>query len=242
MRSPGLFRLAAIVLAIVAWLAVLLQLWLSVRLGIRNGGSWMRGVVMYLGYFTVITNIFVALVASAGVLSKDLSRPRRLYRPRVVGCATTAIVLVAIVYHVLLRELWAPTGAQRLADHLLHYVVPGLALLHWLVYPLSGRVGVAAPAVWCVYPAIYLAYALGRGELIGTYPYPFIDAATLGYGAVIRSVAGLMGAFVLIGYLMLGFARTVASRVGRSDAREAMNVSVARCADATIAEPSSSPR
>lgn len=209
MSPPHPVRQAApAILAIVAWLAVLLQLWLSVQLGLSNGKSIVDGVVVFLGYFTVLTNIFVALVASAGALSKGPTA--WLYRPSVVGCATTAILLVGIAYHLLLRTIWSPQGAQLLADILLHYVVPAGALLHWLVYRHTERLAAQAPLVWCLYPTLYLAYALARGELLGSYPYPFIDVATLGYQQVLFNAVGLMAAFVGLGFSVLGLARLVA--------------------------------
>lgn len=193
-------------LAVVAWLAVLLQLWLSVQLGLDNGKSIVGGIVAFLGYFTVLTNIFVALMASAGVLSR--SPTAWLYRPSVVGCATTAILLVGIAYHLLLRKTWSPQGAQLVADILLHYVVPAGALAHWIVYRHAGRL--AAPLIWCLYPTLYFAYALARGELLDSYPYPFIDVAVLGYRQVLLNAAGLLAAFVGLGFAVLGLARLAA--------------------------------
>lgn len=195
-------------LAVVAWLAVLLQLWLSVQLGLDNGKSIVGGIVAFLGYFTVLTNIFVALMASAGALSR--SPTAWLYRPPVVGCATTAILLVGIAYHLLLRRTWSPQGAQLVADILLHYVVPAGALTHWIVYRHAGRLAAKAPLIWCLYPTLYFAYALARGELLGSYPYPFIDVAVLGYRQVLLNAAGLLAAFVGLGFAVLGLARLAA--------------------------------
>ena len=200
--------LAPAILAAVAWLAVLFQLWLSVQLVIGNGKSIVDGIIVFLGYFTILTNIFVALVASAGARSNGPTL--WLYRPSVVGCATTAILLVSIAYHLLLREIWSPQGAQLLADNLLHYVVPAGALLHWLAYRHTQRLTARAPLVWCLYPTLYLAYALARGELLGSYPYPFIDVPTLGYQQVLLNAVGLLGAFVGLGFAVLGLAHLVA--------------------------------
>jgi hypothetical protein len=201
---PGRAAVPAI-LATVAWFAVLLQLWLSVQLGLSNGKSIVGGIVVFLGYFTVLTNIFVALVASVGALSK---RPTAwLYRPSVVGCATTAILLVGIAYHFLLRKIWSPRGAQLLADNMLHYVVPAGALVHWLVYRRTEPLAIQMPIVWCLYPTLYIVYALARGELLGSYPYPFIDVAILGYQQVLLNVVGLLAAFLGLGFAVLGLAR-----------------------------------
>lgn len=201
-------RVAPAILAAVAWLAVLLQMWLSVELALSNGKSIVDGIVVFLGYFTVLTNIFVALVASAGARSDGPTL--WLYRSSVVGCATTAILLVGIAYHLLLREIWSPQGAQLLADNLLHYVVPAGALLHWLMYRHTERLAAQALLVWCLYPTLYLAYALARGELLGSYPYPFIDVSTLGYQQVLLNALGLLAAFFGLGFAVLGLGRLVA--------------------------------
>jgi hypothetical protein len=212
MNPASLVRaFAPALLAGVAWFAVLLQLWLSIQLGFANGKSLVGGLVAFFGYFTVLTNIFVALVASAGVLSQNRAVPPYwLYRPSVVGCATTAILVVGIAYHLLLRKIWAPQGTQLLADILLHYVVPAGALAHWLVYRHNQRLAALAALAWCLYPLAYLVYALVRGEFLGSYPYPFVDVAALGYEQVLLNAAGLMAAFLGVAFAVLGLARLVA--------------------------------
>ncbi len=77
-----------------------------------------------------------------------------------------------------------------------------------------------APLAWCIYPAVYIAYAFGRGELLGSYPYHFIDVASLGYRQALTNAFGLLGAFVVLGIIVYAIAairmRTVArpSRTG----------------------------
>jgi len=194
-------------LAAIAWFAVFLQLWLSIRLGFANGKSLMGGLVAFFGYFTVLTNIFVALVATAGALARNPAAPHWLYRPSAVGCATTAILIVGIVYHLLLRKVWSPQGAQLLADVLLHYVVPGGTLLHWLAYRHPERLAARAVLAWCLYPLAYVVYALARGEVLGAYPYPFIDVTALGYRQVLVNAVGLMLGFIGLGFIVLALSR-----------------------------------
>jgi hypothetical protein len=191
-------------LAGVAWFGVLLQLWLSVRLGFANGKSLIGGLVVFAGYFTVLTNIFVALVATAGAARRNASPRPWLYRETTVGCATTAILVVGIVYHLLLRQIWSPQGAQLLADIVLHYAVPVAALLHWLIYRHDERIGRWAPLAWCSYPLAYLAYVLIRGEILASYPYPFIDVSQLGYRRVSINAAGLLAGFAGLGFVVAG--------------------------------------
>ncbi len=198
---------APVLLAGIAWIAVLLQLWLSVQLALTNGKSLIFGLAVYLGYFTVLTNIFVALVATAGSLGRNNATWSWMYRASVVGCATTAIIIVGLGYHFLLRKIWAPQGAQWVADILLHYVVPLGTLLHWLMYDPTKRLAAWAPIAWCWYPLVYLAYALARGEILGLYPYPFIDVPALGYPQALANAAGLLVAFIVVGFVVIGLAR-----------------------------------
>jgi hypothetical protein len=199
-------KVLARVLAITAWFGLLLQLWLSIRLAIANGRPASSGLIAYFGYFTILTNIFVAVVCTAGSLSRTPARST-LYRPPAVGCATAAILVVGLSYHALLREIWAPQGAEWVANLILHYVVPAGALLHWLVYPYADRPVWWAPLSWCWYPLAYFAYVMTRGEILFSYPYPFIDVLALGYGQTLVNAIGFLIGFVVIGYVLLWFKR-----------------------------------
>lgn len=215
--SGSTFRgLAPALLAVIAWFAVLLQLWLSIQLALANGKSVLGGAIIFFGYFTVITNIFVALMATAGALRLRTRIRLWLYEAPAVGCATTAILIVGIVYHMLLREIWSPQGAQWLADILLHYVVPVGALLHWLIYPHDQRIPTWAPLAWSLYPLTYLAYVLVRGELLASYPYPFIDITALGYRRSMVNALGMLAAFVGLGFIVLGTSRQLYKKYASS--------------------------
>ncbi len=123
---------ARLALALTAWFGVLFQLWLFVRLAQANGKNLLGAIVTYFGYFTVIINIFVALISTAPVLESRVRFLRKLSNLSVAGCAVTSITVVGLGYHFLLRELWAPQGLQWLADIVLHYAVPIGAIIYWM--------------------------------------------------------------------------------------------------------------
>jgi len=203
------------ILAIVTWSGLLLQLWLPIKSSLANGRSAAGGLIVYLGYFTILTNIFVALVCTAGSLSRGAPGRSFLYRLPAVGCSTAAIVVVGISYHTLLREVWAPQGAEWVANLVLHYIVPVGALLHWLGYSYSERLMRWAPLSWCWYPLAYFAYVMTRGEILFSYPYPFIDVLALGYTRTFVNAIGLLIGFIAIGYALLGLKRA-ANRIAAS--------------------------
>lgn len=183
-------------LGMVAWAGVLLQLALS----LSNGPSMLGGLVNYLGYFTVLTNLFVAVALTVVVM-----RPGHVIAGgQVLACVATSIALVGIAYHLLLRNVWDPQGAQWVADVVLHYAVPMLFVLWWVVCAPMPLLRWWRPLVWAAYPAAYLAYALLRGLWLGTYPYPFIDVAQLGYGGVVLNALGLLLAFFVLAWVLVG--------------------------------------
>lgn len=193
-------------LAIISWAGVLLQFWLSINLALANDKTVGEGIVVFFGYFTVLTNLFVALTATLPLIA-GLSRLGRWFgKPMVLGCATTSILIVGITYHFLLRNVWQPQGLQLLADIVLHYVVPILAFAYWLVFSPRSKLGVLAPLAWCLYPMGYFVYVFARGELLGSYPYYFIDVTTLGYGKAMFHSFGLLISFIVLGAAVLAVA------------------------------------
>lgn len=186
-------------LAVVAWSALLLQLYLSIELAFSNGRGVIHGTLAFLAYFTVLTNLFVALSATLPLVAGATLPGRFFAKPEVLGCAITSIVMVGAGYHVLLRNAWSPQGLQLLADYLLHYAVPLCALAYWVVFAPRTRLGALAPLAWCIYPVGYFIYALIRGELTGMYPYYFIDVAELGFAKVLANSAAMLVVFLLVG-------------------------------------------
>jgi hypothetical protein len=205
-RPVGALR-AAQLLAALSWCALCLQLGLLWRQSLAAGAGLAQALVAFLGYFTILTNALVAVVATAGARRAGPKWLAPWYRPQRVGCATTAILLVGLAYHLLLRQLWSPRGAQWLADVSLHYAVPLVSVAHWLCYGERDRLPPWAPLLWCLYPASYFAYLLLRGAVLHAYPYPFLDVPQLGLLAVLRNALGLLGAFAVLGYLVWSVGR-----------------------------------
>ena len=206
MKAQIACKPALAALAIISWAGVLLQFWLSINLALANGKTVGEGIVVFLGYFTVLTNLFVALTATLPLIAGSSRLGRWFGKPMVLGSATTSILIVGIMYHFLLRNVWQPQGLQLLADVVLHYVVPILAFAYWLVFPPSSKLGVLAPLAWCLYPMGYFVYVFARGELLGSYPYYFIDVTSLGYGKAMSNSFGLLLSFIVLGAAVLAVA------------------------------------
>ena len=188
--------------ACLAGAGVLLQLWLSLHLGMASGNGWSHGLLMYLGYFTVLTNLLVLLVATRAARSQD-GGVDQAWR----GAAVSAILLVGLAYHLLLRNAWDPQGLQLIADMVLHYAVPLATLAWWLTFPPRHMLPAWLPLRWMAWPLGYSAYALLRGAVTGLYPYYFIDVGALGLPRVLVNMAGLSLVFVVVAYVVWVLAR-----------------------------------
>lgn len=211
LRAPS--HLAPTLLATLAWLALGLQLVLSLRLSHQGGHGVAHGLMVYLGYFTVLSNLFVALVATRAAFAVEGGRELQ-WR----GCAVASIVVVGLGYHLLLRHVWDPQGWQEVADIALHYAVPLAALAWWLALPPRAPIAASAPLRWLLWPVAYGIYALVRGALVGSYPYYFIDVGLLGLPRVLLHLAGLLVVFVLVGYCIRALAERRRAKLAASAA------------------------
>jgi hypothetical protein len=63
------------------------------------------------------------------------------------------------------------------------------------------------PLAWALYPTVYFVYVLVRGELIGSYPYGFIDVNSIGYPKTLRNAVGLLLVFVILGAVIVAVER-----------------------------------
>jgi hypothetical protein len=202
-KVNGNARLLGMLIAVTGWVAVLLQLYLSVRLTQAQGGTLGRSLVMYFGYFTVLTNWLVCLAVTWPLLAPTSGPGRFFVRPSVIGGVAASIVFVGIAYHILLRHIWQPQGLHWVANTLLHYAVPILFAIYSVIMLRGARLRWTAPFWWSIYLLLYFVYALIRGAVIGSYPYGFIDVSILGYTATVRNGCFLLLAFLMLGYLLM---------------------------------------
>lgn len=204
------------IIAIIAWLALILQLYLSIENTKTNGLTPLVATWNFFSYFTVLTNFLVALSLSFIVLKPDSSPGRFFSKPVTLAAICLYIFIVGLTYNIILRSVWAPTGLQKWVDEALHVAVPLLFIVFWLAFVPKGSLKWIHPFRWLIYPAAYLVYALWRGEFSGFHAYPFINTAELGYNRVLLNAGGLMLVFIAAGLLLVGIDRSINNYSKRS--------------------------
>jgi hypothetical protein len=197
-------RVYAAVGASLGWFALALQLYLML---VQDPVAMLGVVITYFSFFTILTNILVALVFTAAALRPAAAWGQFLLRPSVQASTAVYIAIVGMVYQLLLRHLWNPQGAQWVADVLLHSIIPVGYVFYWWLFAPRDELSWKNAIRWLVYPGAYLVYTLARGAVSGLYPYPFVDVTALGYGGVLARSAGLMLVFLGMGLLIVAIAR-----------------------------------
>lgn len=215
---PNLKRHFAIVVALVAWFALVVQLAMSVRMGFARGGGWAFGLWMYLAFFTVTTNLVVAIATLLFAVAPESRGGRLLGNADSLTGIAASIVLVAIVYNAILARSWHPQGWQWVADLALHDVVPILFVAFWWTVVPRGSIRFSRAALWALYPILYFTYAMIRGVVSDFYPYPFINPDRLGFGWVAVNALGVLLAFFFIMAVLVAVKRPFGAKAGREKA------------------------
>lgn len=198
-------RLAATIGFVIAAAALVLQFSLSIPARMATGDSLIGAVVFFFSFFTILTNMMVAAVYLSVITEwRWLGWWRTEW---VRGMCAGAITVVMLVYHFVLSGLVRQEFWFLIADRMLHYLDPVYYVLWWLICQKHGGLRWGELPKMLVYPLCYLIWAMGRGAVVGDYPYPFLAADTLGYGQVALNCAGVLAAFVLSYALVIGVDR-----------------------------------
>ena len=200
--------------ALLAWSALVLQFVLMQRQAHQVSHEWMT--LRYFSYFTILSNLGVALACSLAWIGRDTRTGRLAAHPAVRAALTLYILVTASVYHLLLAGLWRPQGLQLLADALLHTAVPALYAGGWLLLAPSRTLRWRQAFYWLPFPGVYLAWALLLGRVLHVYPYPFIDLNRLDLALVLRNAAAMGLLFLALGALLVAWNRRPAWRRGAS--------------------------
>lgn len=161
----------------------------------------------FFGYFTIQSNIALAVVLVLSVIAGSRGRGSSEALQLARASVTTYIAVVGLVYALLLAPLGAAGGVPvPWANTVMHIVTPLYGVADWLLSP--DRRTVPWNRFWVVllYPLVWIAVVLLRGATDGWVPYPFLDPAQ-GYGTVGLYCAGIAVTIGALGALVWASSR-----------------------------------
>jgi hypothetical protein len=219
-RSTGLLRRFAprndeggrietgfrIIAAALGWFAIITQYLLMAA---NAGPHLVERSINFFSYFTIVSNILVALALTLPWLAPGSRAGRFFMLPSVRTAIAAYIIIVAVVYHTMLSRLYHPQGWRLVCDIILHYVMPPLFVLDWALFVdkrgLSWKLSLHSFAL----PAVYLVWTALHGAFAGFYPYPFLNVNRIGYEQSLMNVGGLIVAFVCLILALVGIGRVL---------------------------------
>ncbi len=197
-------KILAVIFALIVWFAVIVQFYLMME---NKVASTYETVIRLLSFFTILTNFLVAIYFSSQVFRNQQNRYSFWNKPGVLTAITVYILVVGLVYQVVLRQIWEPTGMQMIVDELLHSLNPILVVVYWFLYEEKDKLHWRMLPNWLKYPFVYLVYILARGSLSDFYPYPFVNVTELGFQQVLINSFFMVLLFCFLSGLFIGIGK-----------------------------------
>jgi hypothetical protein len=165
-----------------------------------------EAIIRFFSYFTILSNCMVIVFFIGKILPRGKKLNDFVNISEVATAVTIYIITVGVVYQTILRPSIPLQGLPRIADDILHALIPFIMLMYWILFISSKRINIKTIPYWLIYPAVYLMYTLLRGSMVHTYPYPFVNVNELGYSKVLSNSAMLVLFFLGLSYLFAGVA------------------------------------
>lgn len=196
----------AILIALSALFSVVVQYELMIANGVT---SIAETTIRFFSFFTILTNSLVAIyfvqVSYRNLKNKKLTNINFSN----LTAITVYITIVGLVYQILLRQIWNPTGMQKIVDEILHSINPLLVICFWFLNIKGSLLNYRKVLTWLIYPLIYLFYVLIRGHFSNFYPYPFLNVSKLGFTQVLMNSFGMTLLFIVVSIIFIWLNRNM---------------------------------
>lgn len=188
---------------LLGWIAIIGQFALMIQ---NRQTNITETIIRFFSFFTILTNILVALYFTSRISIFKNTSLSRLSNSGNLTALTTFILVVGLVYQIILRGTWQPTGLQKIIDELLHSVLPFFVLLYWFKFADTNDLIFKNIKIWLWYPIGYFLYIIIRGHFSNFYPYPFVNVIEIGYSQVYINavIVSLFFLFIMVTLIFIG--------------------------------------
>lgn len=194
-------------------------------------------------YFTVQCNIFCFIVFFILFLSSLFSiqypnEKAKMYFTHLNGMALLSIIITFLTYHFVLngsgfsmtentadtvltaitQQSSVPIPPPSERDIYVHYLIPALTLLDWLLFEPKGKFKKYDPLLWLIPILTYFLMTIIRCEVFSNeYPYSFLNLSSLGIFNVMSIILIFAIIALFLGYLIIGFDLALAHSAKKQD-------------------------
>lgn len=155
-------------------------------------------------YFSFFTNqcifIFACVFLYLGFANKGILQKPNVDSVR--GALVAYMLIVAGLYAVLLSKIDDPSRVLWI-DFIYHKLLPGTALISWIIFPPAKSLKYSNISVWLAYPLLFVIFTLIRGAVTNWYPYYFFDPSTGGYLKIFTFSAEVIVIGLFISWLLI---------------------------------------
>lgn len=189
--------------ASLGFIALSIQCYLSVTRKLAQGFSLLYATNHFFSFFTILTNLTVAVLLASYILFPDSKLTRWFKKTTNSAAIGVYILIVGIIYYALLLKSDTQYGLGYVATHILHGYIPLAYLALWFFKFRNGDLKFKDSVKWLLFPIIYFVYLLIRGVFLGVYPYFFMNVSQYGYSQVLLFSLGILTVFLLVGSLLV---------------------------------------
>lgn len=172
--------------------------------------------------FTNVSNLFAwgyFVCAVVWLVRRHADRDAVTFAPVAKYTATMSLLVTMLIAHFMLFDAMFQDGHLVIHLVVLHYVVPLMTLLDWLLFDQKGQMPVWGPIAWMSLVAGYLVVVMvgvgvfglymggGTTADVTNYPYTFLDPGMSGVGGVAMFCAAMLVAFAVLGYVLYAIDR-----------------------------------
>lgn len=194
--------------------------------GIPNGKFAPYMLIFYTIQSNALCFIFFSILAIKNLKdlkNKGIRGTTRLF-PHVKGAVTMTITMTLIIYHIVLVPMYTSLDVHysifNWQNILVHYFVPIMAILDWLLFDEKQRFNWFDPMLWILVPIFYFIFIVLRARFGGIidivqsrYPYFFIDVDSLGWVNVFKNTGTFIFGFLVLGYIIYLFDKVSPDRI-----------------------------
>ncbi|HEY5586736.1 MAG TPA: Pr6Pr family membrane protein [Ruminiclostridium sp.] len=189
--------------------------------GLRNGELAPYMLIFYTIQSNALCFIFFSILIVKNILDLKAKgiKGSTMFFTHFKGAVTMSIAVTLLIYHFILVPKFLSLNPNynifSWQNMLVHYFVPIIVILDWIVFDEKLSFYWFDPILWLTIPITYLIFVFLRanlGEVIAIvksqYPYFFLDVNMLGWEPVLKNVSILM-----IGFLFLGYSIYIIDRI-----------------------------